>query len=207
MLEAELRDSIGDVDLNVSLAVEPGRILAVTGPSGCGKTTLLRAIAGLRRPRSGRVSCSGVDWFDSESGIDLATERRQVGFVFQEYALFPRMSAEANVAFALRGLPRSQRRIEALELLADVGLADRESSRPANLSGGERQRLALARAMASGPSLLLLDEPLAALDGAAAEAALELIGATVAKLAVPCLLVTHSPEVVKAADGVLELAR
>lgn len=207
MLEAQLLDSIGDVDLNVSLAVEPGRILAVTGPSGCGKTTLLRALAGLRRPLSGRVSCGGIDFFDSDARIDLPTERRSVGFVFQEYALFPRMTAEANVAFALRYLPRAERRAETRDLLATVALAERASSRPASLSGGERQRLALARAIAGGPSLLLLDEPVAALDATTAASALELIRSTVERLSVPCLLVTHSPEAAEAADAVLDLTR
>src|SRR5207248_2599263 len=140
----------------VALQVQPGAPLALAGPSGAGKTTVLRVIAGLARPRAGRVDC-GETWLDTARGIDLPPERRGCGFVFQHHALFPHLSAWRNVAYAAdRG--------RALELLDRFGIAHRADARPHELSGGERQRVALARAMAARPRALLLDEPFGALD-------------------------------------------
>ena len=205
MLEVALSDSIGGIGFEAEFEVGAGELLAVAGPSGCGKTTLLRAIAGLRRPSSGTVHCAGRTWLDPAAGIDLPPEQREIGFVFQEYALFPRMTAIGNVAFALSGMRRGERRAAAAELLASVGLGERAGSRPAALSGGERQRLALARAIARGPSLLLLDEPVAALDPVSAADALTLIRSTAKSLAIPCVLVAHGEESLAAADRVLRL--
>lgn len=207
MLEVELQDRIADLLVVAGFEVAPGEIVAVTGPSGCGKTTLLRSIAGLRTPARGSVRCDGLMWFDSEHGTNLAANERTTGFVFQDYALFPRMSALSNVRFALDGTPRAERTAKAERLLSAVGLAARGSHRPAALSGGERQRLALARAIAHSPRLLLLDEPVAALDPETAGAALELIRSTVAELNVPCLLVAHGDDAVRVADRVLGFDR
>ena len=130
--------------------------VGLVGPSGAGKTTVLRAIAGLVRPRSGRIEAGGGVWLDTEAGIDVPPERRSVGLVFQEYALFPHLTVAQNVAFGARG--------DVASLLERFGLGGSAGERPGRLSGGERQRVALARALAREPDVLLLDEPLSALD-------------------------------------------
>ena len=191
MLRAELATPLRGFELRAELAVEPGRCLAVVGPSGAGKSSLLRAIAGLLRPRHGTVACAGEPWLDTEARIDLPAERRRCGFVFQDYALFGTMSAWRNVAYGLGHLPRRERRGAALALLDRFGLADLAEARPATLSGGERQRLALARALGSRPRALLLDEPLAALDAATRAGATRELQRLTAAAAVPAVLVTH----------------
>ena len=128
--------------------------MALVGPSGAGKTTLLRAIAGLQ-PAHGRISVDGDDWLDSARGLDLPAEERSVGLVFQEYALFPHLTVRKNVEFGRKG---------GAALLERFGLATLADAKPRELSGGERQRVALARALAPDPAVLLLDEPLSALD-------------------------------------------
>lgn len=207
MLELEIEDRVGDLPIEASLRAAPGQLVAIAGPSGSGKTTILRAIAGLRRPIGGTVRCDGITWFDSAAGSWLPTEQRRVGMVFQEYALFPRMDAAANVAFALADMPRRDRPAAVEEALERVGLASRRNRRPAALSGGERQRLALARAIARRPSVLLLDEPLASLDAATAESALDLIEATVHSIDLPCLLVTHDSVAIDRAARVVTVER
>ena len=190
-LAVDLSDRIGEVAIEASFTVAPGEVVAVSGASGSGKTTLLRAIAGLRTQFDGSIGCFGEPWFDSDRSINMSVESRRVGFVFQDFALFPRMSASANVRFGLSGVPRSDRQSEAMRLLQAVGLENLAERLPEELSGGERQRLALARAVALKPQALLLDEPLASLDGNTAADALRLISQTASDLNVPCLLVTH----------------
>jgi molybdate transport system ATP-binding protein len=184
-VDAGLR--LGALELELRLALAEG-CLAIVGPSGAGKTTALRLIAGLVRPRWGSVSFDGRAWVDVERGIDIAPEARRCGFVFQDYALFGHLRAWQNVAFPLRG---SDRRARAIELLERLGLADRAQARPRELSGGERQRVALARALARDPEVLLLDEPLAALDPRSRTEATRALRETLAAARVPCLLVTH----------------
>jgi molybdate transport system ATP-binding protein len=148
VLRAEARTRLGALELDVALQVQPGGCLALAGPSGAGKTSVLRIAAGLVRPSEGRIEANAETWLDTERGIDLPPERRRCGYVFQEYALFPHLSAWQNVAYPLRGLPRRERRERALELLARFGLRDLADARPRTLSGGERQRVALARVRA-----------------------------------------------------------
>ncbi|CAG7574538.1 thiamine transport system ATP-binding protein [Barrientosiimonas humi] len=147
---------------DVSLQLEPGRVLAVLGPSGSGKSTLLRVVAGLQRPDSGRVIIGGDDV------TDVPTHRRRVALMFQDGQLFPHQDVAGNVAYALRrqGLSRAEAAGRVGELLELVGLPGMERRRPGTLSGGQQQRVALARALAARPRLLLLDEPLSALDRA-----------------------------------------
>ncbi|MET0614888.1 MAG: ABC transporter ATP-binding protein [Thermoleophilaceae bacterium] len=191
MLRVQTRTRRGDLDLDVDLAVESGECLALAGPSGAGKTSILRVAAGLLRPAQGRVDANGTTWLDTARDIDVPAERRRCGYVFQDYALFPHLSAWQNVAYPLRGMPRRERRERALHLLERFGLADRADARPRTLSGGERQRVAVARALARRPDVLLLDEPLSALDTRTrAEAAREL-GALLRESYAPALLVTH----------------
>ena len=168
-----------------------GGCLALVGPSGAGKSTVLRAIAGLHRPDRGRVGYGDSAWFDADHGVDLAPERRGCGYLFQDYALFPHLSAWRNVAFGLRELPRARRRDRAVQLLADFGVAPLADSPPRELSGGERQRVALARALAPDPPALLLDEPLAALDARTAAAAAAELVAVIAATDAPTVVVTH----------------
>jgi iron(III) transport system ATP-binding protein len=147
-----------------SLTLQPGQIGVLIGPSGCGKTSLLRAVAGLERPSAGRIAIAGEPLSDADRGLNVAPERRRIGMVFQDYALFPHLSVEANVDFGIRGLPTAERRRRTDEVLALVGLAHVRERAPHQLSGGQQQRIALARALAPSPRLLLLDEPFSSLD-------------------------------------------
>src|SRR3954449_3384942 len=171
---------------HVALEVRRGRCLAIAGPSGAGKTTLLRQVAGLA-PAHGRIECHDEVWLDSDGGVDAPAERRRTGFVFQDYALFPHMSALANVEFGAAGPTNG-----AAALLDRLGIdAPTAARKPPSLSGGERQRVALARALARDPAALLLDEPLAALDPRTRAKAARELKAILASVAVPTLLVTH----------------
>jgi molybdate transport system ATP-binding protein len=190
MLRLAVRDAVGELDLDVSLEVGRG-CLALTGPSGAGKTTALRIVAGLRRAARGEVTCGEEVWLDTARGIALAPERRRCGVVFQDYALFPHLSARDNVAYPLRRLPRAERRRRADELLDRFGLHARAGARPRELSGGERQRVALARALALEPRALLLDEPLSALDAHTRGHARRELAAALRGAGVPALLVSH----------------
>ena len=139
-------------------------VVALFGPSGAGKTLTLQCLAGLVRPDRGRIVVGGEVFFDSDAGIDVPTQRRRLGYVFQGYALFPHLSVEDNVGYGLRGRPREERRRRAGEVLERLGLDGLGARRPRELSGGQQQRVALGRALAVDPGLLLLDEPLSALD-------------------------------------------
>ncbi len=191
MLRAELEGALGEFRLEAGLEVGPSRCLALVGPSGAGKSSLLRMLAGLIRPRRGRIECAGSVWHDTDARIDLPPERRGCGYLFQDYALFGHMSAWRNVAFAQQHVPRSERRDRTLAMLDRFGVASRADARPATLSGGERQRVALARALASRPKALLLDEPLSALDATTRAQATRQLLALMGEAAVPTVMVTH----------------
>ncbi|MGE5636571.1 MAG: ABC transporter ATP-binding protein [Nocardioidaceae bacterium] len=191
MLRVEARTRRGAFTLDVALEAPEGSCLALAGPSGAGKTSVLRVVAGLARPDQGRVSCGEEVWLDTASGIDVAPERRRCGYVFQDYALFPHLRAWQNVAYPMRGLPRRERHRRALELLDRFGVAALAEARPRSLSGGERQRVAVARALASRPAALLLDEPLSALDARTRAAAGRELAFVLREAGVPALLVTH----------------
>jgi molybdate transport system ATP-binding protein len=202
VLRAELVGT-GPIGLEASFEVAAGECLALAGPSGAGKTTALRALAGLVRPRQGRIACGDVLWLDTQGGTDLPPERRRVGMVFQDQALFGHLSAWRNVAYPLLDLPRDERKRAAHELLERFGLGDRTEARPGALSGGERQRVALARALARRPAVLLLDEPLASLDTRTRATASAQLSATLRATPVPTVLVTHDfAEAAQLADRV-----
>jgi iron(III) transport system ATP-binding protein len=163
-----LRKSFGGVAAvnNVSFGVEQGHTLALLGPSGCGKTTILRCLAGLERPEAGAISIAGKRVYDSTQGIDLVPEKRDLGIVFQSYAVWPHMTVAENVAFPLRvrGVGKAERRERARKILDVVGLAGFEDRSATLVSGGQQQRIALARALVHEPPLVLFDEALSNLD-------------------------------------------
>lgn len=175
-------------------SLAPGRVTAVFGPSGGGKTTLLRLLAGLERPESGRIAFSHAIWCDTAAGRFVPPAKRNIGYLAQHYALFPHRTVAGNIAFGLGRLartPRSQRVAELLEVFELQGLADRY---PRELSGGQQQRVALARALANRPGLLLLDEPLAALDWPTRRLLQTRLSRWLRHSGAAVLLVTHDPE-------------
>jgi molybdate transport system ATP-binding protein len=171
----------------LELELELDSVVALVGPSGSGKSSTLEVIAGLRRPQAGRVALDEDVWLDTGRGVDLPPDRRRVGLVFQDYALFPHMTVRQNVAY---GAPGG----DVGELLERFGIARLAAARPGQLSGGERQRVALARALARDPGVLLLDEPLAALDAHTKAAVRAELGELLAATGLPTLIVTHDYE-------------
>jgi molybdenum ABC transporter ATP-binding protein len=171
---------------DVELALDVGaETLALVGPSGAGKTSVLRAVSGLTRPARGTIACGDETWFDSERGVDVRPEDRSVGYVFQEYALFPHLTVERNVTFGGGG---------ADGLLRRMGIEHLAGAKPGQLSGGERQRVAIARALARNPRVLLLDEPMAALDPHTRGGIRAELHDLLRELSLPALLVTHDFE-------------
>lgn len=168
-LRKEFRRRSGDrviaID-NVSLDIIAGQLVVLLGPSGCGKTTLLRCIAGLEQPDSGRIEISGRCVFDSEQGISLPTERRDISMMFQSYALWPHMTAYENIDYAVRSRGRNRAYAEerCTKTLAQIRISELRNSYPSQMSGGQQQRVALARALAVEPQVILFDEPLSNVD-------------------------------------------
>ena len=181
----------GPIPLDAELGCAPGEVLALVGPSGSGKTTILRAIAGLLRVRHGAIHCNGDCWFDDQRHVFVETRQRRVGYVFQNYALFPHLSALHNVMEAMLELPVAERERRARDVLARVRLTGLEHRVPAALSGGQQQRVAVARALAREPRVLLLDEPFSAVDRATRQRLYLELAELRRELAMPVILVTH----------------
>ena len=177
--------------LEAAFEVAPGEVMALVGPSGSGKTTVLRSIAGFHKPQEGRIVCNGAAWFDSAAHVSLAPRERRAGFVFQSYALFPHMTALQNVMEAFGDLPQSEREEAARALLARVHLDTHGERRPAELSGGEQQRVAVARALARRPDVLLMDEPFSAVDRMTRRKLRQELEELRRELPMPIVLVTH----------------
>ena len=183
------------------------QVLVLFGPSGAGKTTLLRCLAGLERPDRGTIRLGGETWFDSASGVDLPSPRRGVGFLFQDYALFPHLTVAGNVGYGVRGPSRAAREEKVRAVLSQFQLLELAERLPDQLSGGQQQRVALGRAIARDPRLLLLDEPLSALDAPTRERLRGELRDLLVRLAVPAFVVTHDRnEALALADEVLVLS-
>ena len=206
MIELELSRHLahpsGILHLQLERRIDRQAFVAISGPSGAGKTSILRMLAGLDRPDSGRIVVDGVVWLDTARGIDLPPQRRSIGFVFQDFALFPNLSIRANVGYATG---RDDRRwID--ELLALMQLTELQDRLPGKLSGGQKQRVALARAVARRPILLLLDEPLSALDNALRAQLQDDLAMLHRRLKLTTLMVSHDlGEVFRLADTVWQL--
>jgi molybdate transport system ATP-binding protein len=190
----------------LELDLDAAEVLALFGPSGSGKSTVLRCVAGLERPQVGSIVADGRAWFDAERGVSVQPQARRVGYVPQGYALFPHLSVRDNVAYGVRGLDRTRRDRRVGELLDSLGISHLADRRPPRLSGGERQRVAVGRALASDPLLLLLDEPLSALDETTRSDVRTALAGTIRTAGTPALLVSHDPtDVLALADRVAVL--
>ena len=194
-LSADLGVRRGGFILELRLHIGAGEVVALLGPNGSGKSTALRALAGLLRITSGQITVAGRVVADSTSGVHRAPHERRIGVVFQDYLLFPHLSVLDNVAFGplVSGVDRPEARRRAAEWLARVGIADLETAKPRLVSGGQAQRVALARALATDPQLLLLDEPLAALDAKTHLLVRTELRRHLGDFAGATLLVTHDP--------------
>lgn len=193
MLEIDVRKRLRDFHLEVNLRVAEGEILMFVGDNGCGKTTLLNMIAGLLKPDEGTIALDGRPLFDSSLKIDVTPEMRNIGYVFQSYALFPHMSVYDNVAFGLRTrkLPRKEIDFLVKDHLTAAGLWEIRNARAVDISGGQKQRVALARALIIEPDILLLDEPLSALDVRKQAAMRRDLRERIHACGVPSIIVTH----------------
>jgi len=192
-----------DFTLDIGFTLAPG-ITIIFGPSGAGKTTLLDCIAGLTTPDSGKIVVGERVFFDRET--NLPVQSRKIGYVFQDLALFPHLSVQKNVEYGLAGVRKSERRKKSDAILESFRIADLRDRKPGEISGGERQRVALARALVTDPCLLLLDEPMAALDAATKSKIIEDLRAWNAAHGIPILYITHNREEVFAlGDRVLVL--
>jgi len=189
-LKKKLHGAQGDFLLELEFEMEENELIVILGPSGSGKTTLLRMLAGLEKPEEGSIEVKGEVWYDLKRGINLPPQKRDVGFVFQDYALFPNMSLFENIAFGMK--KKDTQRV--MELLKLAGLEQLKDKKPSVLSGGQKQRVALLRALAKEPKLLLLDEPLSALDPETAITLREEIKKFQKSFNIPTIMVSHNRE-------------
>ena len=178
-----------DADLQVEL--DPPNVTVLFGPSGSGKTTILRALAGLERSANCVIRFGRETWVDDKNGVFIPPQRRRIGFLYQDYGLFPHLTVGGNIRYGLRGLSANEQQLRISELLERFQLRDLAARYPDQLSGGQKQRVALARTLAPQPRLLLLDEPLSALDGPTREALRGELRNLLSSLSIPVLLVTH----------------
>ena len=185
---------VGDFRLEVDWSIEPGEVLALFGPSGAGKTTTLRAIAGLLRPNRGHIEIAGSPVYDDDASLWVPAHRRRVGYLAQQYHLFPHLNAAQNIGYGLRKWAKPEAAERVAGLVSTLQLEGLEERRPDELSGGQQQRVAIARALAPVPDILLLDEPFAALDVELRRALRRELRAVLAHSPIPVMLVTHDRE-------------
>jgi molybdate transport system ATP-binding protein len=195
MLEVNVKKRLGDLPagffLDITFSVDGG-ITVLAGASGAGKTTTLRLIAGILTPDEGIIHVGNDIYFDSERKVDLSIQKRRVGFVFQDYALFPHLNAEQNIAYGIKTNDKRKRAEKAIEMLALFHIEHIRTRIPREMSGGEQQRVAVARALASDPAVLLLDEPLSAVDVETRSRLLDEIELAQAQTGIPFIYVTHN---------------
>lgn len=204
-LDLAFRLDRGNFKLDVAFTAPGVGITALFGRSGCGKTTVLRCVAGLERA-AGHCRLNGDAWQDDGRGLFLKTHRRPIGYVFQEASLFMHLSVRRNLEYGLRRIPPSERRIGFDEVVSLLGIESHLGRDPAGLSGGERQRVSIARALLTSPRLLLMDEPLSALDHTSKQDILPYLERLHESLRIPVLYVSHSPdEVARLADRIILL--
>lgn len=207
LLSVRVALGVDNFQLNIDEDIELDGVTAVFGPSGSGKSTLLRTIAGFRAPDEGRISCGSETWFDSDARIDVAPHLRAVGFMFQHTCLFPHLDVAGNLEFARKRRRRRTRRIELGDVITELDLGPLLGRRIDSLSGGEQQRVALGRTLLSGPRLLMLDEPLAALDRERKSEIIPYLESLPRQFDIPTLYVSHDvDEIVELADRALVLA-
>ncbi len=207
MIEIDVARKLGALNLAVRI-VASGRVLAICGVSGAGKTTLLSLVAGLLKPDSGRIAIDGTVFFDAAAGVDLPVRARRIGYVFQEPLLFPHFSVAQNLRYGMRFTPKALRFVDFGAVVALLGLQPLLARRPGRLSGGEKQRVAIGRALLTSPRLLLLDEPLSALDDARRDDILGYIETMRDAFAIPIVFVSHrGSEVERLASDIAVLDR
>lgn len=201
-LSAHIRLPRSGFVIDVRLICESGRLLSIVGPSGAGKTSILRVLAGLQRPEAGHISCGDSIWADMKKGIFQPPQKRRVGYVFQEFTLFPHLSVRENAAFAATDKNLAD------ELLKRLKIWDLRDARPHLISGGERQRVAISQALARKPRILLLDEPFSALDALTRRNLREDIRSLKTELSIPIIHVTHDiKEALYLGDEVLPIVQ
>ena len=202
-IHKRLLSTTGNFNLKVSCRINKGQFVSIFGSSGAGKTSILRLIAGLTQQDSGSITVNNSTWFDSTNRTNLNPQKRKVGFVFQDYTLFPNMTVKENLEFALN---KGQSKDVINELIQTIELTDLQDRKPETLSGGQKQRVALARALVQKPSILLLDEPLSALDGKMRNKLQDYILKVHKKYNLTTFLVSHDiSEVFKLSDHVIKL--
>ena len=208
MLEVDVARRLGSLSLEAKFRCDAAGLTALFGRSGAGKTSLVNILAGLLRPERGRIVLRGQTLFDSQKGIDLPPEKRRLGYVFQEGRLFPHLSVRNNLTYGFNRVAAAERRIGLDQVVGLLGIEDLLERRPGALSGGEKQRVALGRALLANPRLLLMDEPLAALDQPRKEEILPFIEQLKHELDLPIVYVSHSmQEIVRLADTLVLISK
>jgi len=193
MLEADLHRNLRDFTLDITLAAEPGKILALMGENGAGKSTVLNLIAGLLKPETGSIRLNGTVLYKSDVGINMPVESRNIGYVLQNSAVFPHMTVAENIAYGMKAqhVPKERIATETGHWMYQMDISTLATVKAGKLSGGQKQRVALARALAADPCLLMLDEPFTALDSESTAAVKVMIREFIAVRRIPCLIVTH----------------